>query len=68
MSYFKPKAAPTVSLSPERMAKFREYAEEYPNLRSALNEYLRFGLEAGYSFPSSLLCCGRGWDLRSAHG
>ena len=28
-------------LSPERMAKFHEYAEEYPNKRSALMMTLR---------------------------
>jgi len=33
------------SLSPERMARFREYAEEYPNLRSALMMTLRLAEE-----------------------
>jgi NADH-quinone oxidoreductase subunit E len=35
----------TVTLSPERMARFREYAEEYPNLRSALMMVLRLAEE-----------------------
>ncbi len=37
--------APSVSLSPERMARFREYAAEYPNLRSALMMTLRLAEE-----------------------
>jgi NADH-quinone oxidoreductase subunit E len=37
--------APTVSLSPERMARFQAYAEEYPNLRSALMMTLRLAEE-----------------------
>ncbi len=36
------KLPPTsVSLSPERMARFQEYAAEYPNLRSALMMTIR---------------------------
>jgi NADH-quinone oxidoreductase subunit E len=33
--------APSVTLSPERMARFKEYAAEYPNLRSALMMTIR---------------------------
>lgn len=35
----------SVTLSPERMARFREYAAEYPNLRSALMMVLRLAEE-----------------------
>jgi NADH-quinone oxidoreductase subunit E len=37
--------APSVKLSPERMARFQEYAAEYPNLRSALMMVLRLAEE-----------------------
>lgn len=37
--------APTRGLSPERLARFQEYAAEYPNLRSALMMTLRLAEE-----------------------
>lgn len=38
-------AAKPATLSPERMARFKQYAEEYPNLRSALMMTLRLAEE-----------------------